>query len=388
MNRARTLGGFFGLLLGTMVLTSLRGEELAPKPETPDLDALVRQLGSDDFHLREKASQELFRIGLPAREALQRGARDVDREIRRRCQRLLPAIAEAERQAKIEAFLADKDGKQKHDLPGWTRYRKMVGDDEAARRFFVVLHKADGPFLAEAEKNPDKAGPVLIQREQRFQSLGNASTPIPLEEIALLLFVASDPKVKIPDGQAWQFCNLLRQQRLRSELRSSRLTPCKKIILAWMEQQVQLGDDSISQNIFRTLNELELKEGLELALRVVRDKKVKSSALAQALATIGRLGDKQHWTLLEAHLDDTATVCSFGMAGPGFNVQGTTQVRDVALGMLVRGSKQSFKDYGFAAAKADRQFVLNHAEYLGFSSDKERDAALAKWKEWKAAQKK
>ena len=73
----------------------------------------------------------------------------------------MPAILEAHRQAKLDAFIADKEGKQKHDLPGWERYRKVAGADAASRQFFVAIQKADTGFLAEAEKNPARAGGTL-----------------------------------------------------------------------------------------------------------------------------------------------------------------------------------------------------------------------------------
>jgi hypothetical protein len=58
------------------------------------LDELVRQLGADDFAVREKASEELRKIGKPAEEALRQAAEsNKDPEVRERARALLEAMA-------------------------------------------------------------------------------------------------------------------------------------------------------------------------------------------------------------------------------------------------------------------------------------------------------
>src|SRR5205085_5823822 len=57
---------------------------------------LIRQLGSDDFATREQASEELKKIGKPAREALQKAAEEnADPEVRQRAKTLLEDTAKA-----------------------------------------------------------------------------------------------------------------------------------------------------------------------------------------------------------------------------------------------------------------------------------------------------
>ena len=209
---------------------------------------------------------------------------------------------------------------------------------------------------------------------------------VPLAEIAPLLLIAADPKVTIPAQHRYLFGNLLYQTVVQNELRAGRSTPFRKIVLVWMERQAE--DQVTAQILFDTINNLQLKEGLPLALKAVKNKKLKGSGVAHALVTIGRLGDKEHLAVLESCLDDKNQFCGFGIGGRGGNVQGNTEVRDVALAMLVRLTKQSFKDYGFAIAGLGYDHLMNNANYLGFSSNKKREQALAKWKAWKASQKK
>lgn len=394
MKRTRIIGGAALFILVSLAWTnsSIGGEETGAA-ESARIADLIRLLGADDFHVREKASRELLRIGLPARPALRRAVGDADLEIQKRCRELLPAIAEADLRAKLAAFVADKEGKQEHDLPGWKRYRKIVGEDEAARLFFVALQKADTGLLAESEKNPAQTGTLcasycqnMWDRQQIQQRSGIIPTPFHAEEIASLMLLTTDSTVSIPSPQRWQFSNLLHQQTVRSELQSKRSTPFRKIVWAWMERQVE--DDATAHTIFTTINGFEIKEGLDLALKAVRSKKLHGSSIAHALTTIGRMGDKSHLHLLESCLEDKTNFCGFSIGRLGGNVQGNTEVRDVALAMLIRLTDQPLKDYGFAITKANFEHMKDEANFLGFSSDKEREAALAKWKTWKIAKKK
>ncbi|MEW6026771.1 MAG: HEAT repeat domain-containing protein [Planctomycetota bacterium] len=65
-----------------------------PYPETLNkrINELIRQLGSDDWPAREKATDELIEIGPAAKEALQKALDSSDAEIRERAQKIIPLI--------------------------------------------------------------------------------------------------------------------------------------------------------------------------------------------------------------------------------------------------------------------------------------------------------
>jgi hypothetical protein len=400
MKAPRTILGHCILLLLTWLLSAspARPSEAATRTGPLDITALVQRLGSTDFKVREQASRQLFRIGLPAKQPLLEGANDPDLEVRRRCRDLLPQILEADRQARLTAFLADKDGKLKHDLPGWERYRKVAGEDDAARKFFVEIQKGNVALLREMEKDPAHAGErcgalcqSLMQRQQALQFrnglLVNAQTP--LMEIATLLLVAGDPRVRIPLQQRYLAVNLLYQPGVQDALRKTGSSPFKKVVLAWMEHE--MNDETTSGSVFHTLNQLGLKEGLDMALKAVRGKKLKGAALAGALVTIGKFGGKEHAALLEPFLEDKTAIGGFNFGrAKGGNIGGNTQVRDAALAMLVRLTKQTPKDYGFAITEMQPELnhLMDYANCLGFSSEERRTKAFEKWKTWKAAHKK
>src|SRR5262245_38530451 len=81
--------------------------ELPPaKPDPAQIDALVRDLGSERFAAREAASDRLARIGLPAFSALEEASRHSDREIRFRAERILTLIRKNDLERRLAAFAA------------------------------------------------------------------------------------------------------------------------------------------------------------------------------------------------------------------------------------------------------------------------------------------
>jgi hypothetical protein len=94
--------------------------------EPPPIDELIRKLGSEDFAEREKATEELRRIGKPAEEALRKAAESDDPEVRTRAQALLRGAAPAPKgkpfdpaQGKPEPRRAPRPG----PFPGFPGFR-------------------------------------------------------------------------------------------------------------------------------------------------------------------------------------------------------------------------------------------------------------------------
>ena len=351
---------------------------------------LVRQLGDRSYEARTLASRQLFKMGLSVKDVLLEGSKDADPEVRRRCRELLPAVLEADRLARIDAFVADKEGKKDHDLPGWRRFRQVAGADAEARKLFVEMQKGEScTFLIDVDKSPGHAGELCYARCQHMQEklygrfrTGIATTdhtPVTLAEMAAVMLVASDPKVQMPNFSSYMVGNFLYQQVARNALSGNKPTPFRKLVLAWIERQ--LGDDNGLQYALNMAVNLELKECLDIAVKAAKEKKVKGQGLGAVLTTLGKMGGKEHMPLLEAQLSDTTVIGNFGIN----RGSGTTEVRDAALAMLVHMTKQSHKDYGFLFADANAGLMFN-AVFLGFSNNAQRDKAHRKWKDWKAAQ--
>jgi hypothetical protein len=353
----------------------------APTPMSEDdtrAEDLVRRLGDHSFEAREQASKELLRLGLAAKPALLAGARDPDLEIRRRCRDLLPAILEADRLVRLEAFIADKEGKRTHDLPGWERYRRVAGEDTAARELFAAMQRREAAFLTDAAKDPNRAGEACAALcGQLYQKLyggpSGSGRPLDLADIAPLLLVAGDSRTRVPDPARGMVGNFLYQPQARAALTTPG-SPFRKLALAWMERQTD--DENAARQMFFMAGNLDLKEGVDLALKVVRDRKLHGRGLASALTVLGKLGGKEQTLVLESFLGDARPVATFVLN----KERGKTQVRDVALAMLVHLNGGDHIEYGFAFSRTSPHLKFS-PDFLGFRNDKQRARAFARWKE-------
>jgi len=362
--------------------------DLPSSSEAKRAAGLVRQLGSDSFAEREQASAELQKMGLAARSALVQGKDDVDLEIRRRCLDLLPAILEIDLQNRVAAFVADKEGKSQHDVPLWQRYRKTVGEDPAARQLFCEMLQGDTLyFLLDCAEYPDRQREILerycrkLQQRLYGQRPGMPAEGLTRGHVAAALFVGGEFKGNLQQLTAFMLSGLLYQPVVRTSLNEGPTAPpFKAVLLRWMNNQT---NENVILQLTQLIQNLQLKEGVEYLATVIREKKVRGIFLAQAAISLARMGNRDQVPVLETLLDDRTAVGQIR-----FNaVLGVSEVRDVALGMLVHLTGQSHKDYGFAFA-AQQPGLLFSPYYLGFTNDQQREAAHKKWKDWSAAQKK
>jgi hypothetical protein len=74
-----------------------------PEKERPDIERLIRQLGSSNYQLREKASHELVGRGVAALEVLRTTPRSAPLELRRRIERAIQTIQEKDVRPEVVA---------------------------------------------------------------------------------------------------------------------------------------------------------------------------------------------------------------------------------------------------------------------------------------------
>lgn len=349
--------------------------------------ALIRQLGDRSFAAREQASVQLTAMGLAAKAALREGVKNADPEVRRRAEQILKIVLAIDFQARLEAFRADKEDKQEHDLAGWKHYRKLVGSDAASRELFIQMLQTNASLLEEAQTKPKEAAEQLANRCQAqmrgafIPANGGNPRAIQLGDVATALFLEADPDLAIPTEIRQKTCALLYQPALQNGLRNAAPNaPIRKLVSAWL---TQCAGTMMSADILRFCIHVDIKEGLGLALKLLKDNDL---AQGMAILAVGKWGTKEQLPLLENLLDDKTTLGNFGMN----NIRGTTEMRDVALAMLVRRTDQQAKDYGFACLHFHQGQMLFQMGpiWMGFTDDAKRAAAIKKYRDWKASAKK
>jgi hypothetical protein len=155
---------------------------------------------------------------------------------------------------------------------------------------------------------------------------------------------------------------------------------------ALLSARAQPADQAFIPQVLSLAGSLQMKEGLPVALKVALSRRTNPWTRGEALLFVARLGDKDQVGKLEVLLKDSTRLGVMGLN----NITITTQVRDLALATMLTLSGQPLQDYGFPFFKAipGADLRSNGTHCAGFVDDEGRAAALKKWKDWTAEQKK
>ncbi len=355
-------------------------------PEVDELTSLVKQLGDGSFAVRESAAKRLMKFENAAKPVLLGALEHEDLEIRLRARQLLAAIGKSELGRRLTAFLESNDPDEDHKLPGWHRFRQIVGDARPVRELFVEMVRREGSFLSSIESD---AKASRDRYAQRVQSLGTSfNTGARLEAVAAptlasLLFTGTNPGINMDSSTGYQMYSLLsRTQNMNALTKGQQSEMLRKLLASWLKHHS--SNSYLARNGLMLTLQYDMKDvGLEIARKLSRNKTVPSSTLPYAALTLGKFGDASDVALLEPLLENK-TVCHSWHNGK-FKEVIKIQVRDVVLAVLVHLTEQDHKDYGFELLR-EYERTLFHIYTCAFPKDEDRQTALAKWKAWSEKQ--
>lgn len=349
--------------------------------EGPSAAELVRQLGARSYLKRQRAQRMLQEMGVPAKEALQAALDDPDAEIRYRAAQALEHVLDLDFQQKLETFLTSSDECGDDCLPGWRRYREQVGRGHAARRLFVEMQRAERELLQAAQAQPAAAGKLLELRCQQIQHAMQSADadddqPLGVGSIAALLFVAGKRDVEISTQGASYVNNFSNQPSLHSALSAGTLIePLRGLLGVWVSRHFE--DTMVAYQNLHLAMRYDLKTAIDPAVDLASRTEIPAQRRPIAILALGKLGDERQLPALSALLDDKAEFTVHDRNGHEIR----TQIRDVALAVMVHLTGQELRDYGFDHYASHPTWLFNPAT-LGFKSIEAREEALAKWRKW------
>ncbi|MCE9564966.1 MAG: hypothetical protein K8U57_23270 [Planctomycetes bacterium] len=385
---------------------------IIPPSEITKARDLIRKLGSELYREREEAHAELVKMGRLARPALlEAAATDLDPEIRFRTSRLLPKAGADELTARLDTFLADKEGKFDHDLPGMKQFRKVVGQDEKARALFVEIIKS--PYNVEVlqaiDRGVTEAGRAIADRRTllfthlQHRNVGGRMMPpqpIAIADIACLLFAESvTPSKEIPRGM-WNHitgATFLQQGASNSTLTNASAPhsdPYRRIVGQWLETREDVQDLNQLAHMVGQQHFKSFPQSLPLLRRIVTTDGVYGYAKGQALMFLMQQRPKEEMGFLKTLLTNDTLVSTvwFGNNINPANPQPQQHqclLRDVALALLITQNGQKLKEYGYSFPNGH---VEPNAQNIGygnnyaFTTDEARAAAMVKFGFWQLKQ--
>jgi hypothetical protein len=393
-----------------------------PAEELSRARELVRQLGSDQYAEREKAEQELAKMGRLARPALLEAVNtDPNQEVRARCSGLLPKATALDLKARLDVFLADADGKYEHDLPGWNQFRATIRSewslfgyevwsdrslDKPARAVFAdlvaspqnrqILFAVNGPkselaAIASARRQELywQAYPRRVIRGGLVAPAGVSRRDPTVEDIATLFFAESQaPSRFVP--RAASIVNLIASSGYVGASRDTdeRGRVLRALASAWVDSRTDPIDMYQTMTIAGNLGLTE--QGIRLGVKLLNTSGAVGTSRGMAATNLARIGNKDHIPLLDTALADSTVAYTIreNAAAAGINGAKThdVQVRDMALAVGVILSGQNLEDYGFV----DNYRNIGGLSNTGYTysrhyiPDDKRDAMHRKWKDWRA----
>jgi len=361
------------------------------KPEPKHIPILVRKLGDKSYATREAATRALSQIGVPTKAALLEALKDPDAEIRYRAKLVLAEVLEADWRNRLEDFVADTKGVREHDLPGWERYRKTVGDGVNARRLFADMQRLEPGLLEASEMGAEYTGDAIVSRCQQIQDARrqpgrSADRVIPMGSIAALLFVSSQEDVPVTTQAVANLTNFCYEQDFRKAVTGADVatSPMKKLLADWVSRSFD-GDSTSTYQTMMLALQFNMREAIAPALVILKDGGTAPHMRQYAVLVVGRFGGPEHIALLEPLLEDSAVCAQQQMTANKVVTIVETQIRDVVLAVMVHLSNQKLPDFGFARAQANAMVLYNTAS-LGFAKSEDREAALRKWQAFRAQQ--
>jgi hypothetical protein len=339
---------------------------------------LVRKLGDSSFQVRRDATRELTNLGLPALSALRQASQDDDLEIRYRASRLFQKVRLQAHSLRLEQFLANPKSFPVDELPGLQRYRKIVGNDEAARKLFVEMQRAEtelflllagDPKIFEDEYNTRSIQAQYLLRTGVQRDRATAST-------AALMFLATQPKITVADQAVTSICGLANYTEFRTQL-TAKPSPLRRLAGHWIVTE-QAG--AAQQRLLLALRN-NLQEGIVLALAVLKAP-ANAYELQYALLTVGRFGGRDHVAAVEKLFENRMVLTRSG--GNGKAITYSCEIRDVALAVAAHlNGEDARKEFGFSRLTRNSQYLFN-PNTAGFNDEATRTAAFKKWADSKA----
>ncbi|MCH7724944.1 MAG: hypothetical protein IH991_00475 [Planctomycetes bacterium] len=364
----------------SLVSTSVAGQVKPSRFADASVDALIRELGGAVFAEREAAADELARRGDKATDALESTLDNPDLEIRLRAQQVLARIAKANLETRLTAFVDDIEGKQEHDLPAWRSFEKQMGSGREMRELFAGMVRVEAAFL---EMLDDKSADLSSDYNLRVRSLQANAIPglertVSPASLATLLFVGNDPRVILNTSVGYQLYSLLSRTSSADAIANGpQSAAMKKLLANWLIRSST--NAPLARNGLMLAQRYKMNDvGLQLARSLLSQKNVPTYVLPYAILAVGQFGEKKDGALIEPLLANT-TVCH-SWHNPKFKEVIRIQVRDVALATVIHLQGKDPKEFGFDLLRKDPNSLF-YVYTLGFPAEKQRDAALAKWKE-------
>lgn len=349
---------------------------------------LIQDLGAAEFAKREMAQRRLIESKHAALEAVERACRSPDPEIRRRAKATLELLNEEIRRSDIEGLIAGREV----PVPGWERFRKLIGDSPEDRRLFAEMLQAEWEIVELSEKSPLQADYAVFLRatELKYQIYAE-NRSLSIGNVTAMLFATSHPEIHLTTPANEELQYVLSAPTLSESLVShGSHQAIRGVLNHWVLRSID--NRHLSARVRHSILNLCLQENLEsgvpLAVSILRATGTdfldldQNNYLVFGLLAIGKLGGKEHRAIVREYFDRRQRIVQYL---PGNDLESySTQLRDIALAVDIHLAGHDPRQFGFPQLSSDPTHLFVYRT-IGFPSEAARDEAFLKWKEFDVA---
>lgn len=326
-------------------------EEPAMASRRMTAEQLVEQLGENSYEQRERAYQQLLKIGLNARAALEQGRRHPDPEIALRCRRLWDEM---------------------RLLAGWRQVRSTVGNSPQARALYGKMFLAAPDLwykLAESPRPPDSLFPDRRTRLQQTLKESLPRTWIIEGALANAFYFGVLAKQANPQRELESLDELLRVGRCQQALKDN--AALSDLWDMWAKA-TESGGPALDRLLAALRNER--PQARTIAREMLADKRIPATQRQYALLALAKMNNPADEKLIRTALQDSSPLDTLFSRG----VVIKSQLRDVALAAMIYRAGEDPKEFGFRYLKPDST-TLYSPSTLGFTTEAARTQATKKW---------
>jgi len=366
---------------------------------------LVRQFNSPLYKERESATRDIAKMGRFAVPALKDAlATESSPEVRLRIDLVMPKAEAEDMQARVSCFLNDAEGKFDHQLPGWTKFKTLLGNDKSTRELFaeVLRNKTYHSLMLACDLPSNELGAVLIghyqgiQNRQNFPQTGRGQNLLPTTaEIAVLAFLESmysDRELTLTNQ--WNYISVasymynvdIQAAMIPNRSPGKYGVVLKKIVTRWLDTRE--SPNGLQQAMQFAQQWQMTAEVPKYAAKILVGESPQGQWYIKfnAMQQLGQHKDaKKYLPQITKVFEDTSIVQQ-AFPGQGAN-QATIQLGDFALGLFIKIAGQNPKDYGLEVMNVQDHAKFQQNNYY-FKDEKDnkaedkRKAAIKKFNEW------
>ena len=352
--------------------------EAVDESNREQIEELIENLGVNEPDRREQAVRALIELGKAAIPILSENERHPSLEVRLRIVEVISEIRQNDVSRRLALLMSGEVDPETLQLPGWSQWIESVGDERNARSLYVELAKTEWELLEFADK-VDEA--ELSQRlSELFKGYNQGGLTMNVPAYASCLFLAT--RLSKLDGQTMSgLSNFSRQDPIRLVIAQGRYSAPLKALL---DRVILKMDFAYASLALQLAIDHSLGNGRVLALQLIdRAGEMREHLLRPAVITLVRLGTIEDLPVIETLFEDRRVIPVFLN-----NQQREAQLRDFALASAVMLSDKRLEDYGIQTfPPAIERSAWTTGVSVGFEDEAARDAAFAKWKAEREAEK-